>query len=107
MIRYSPLLETTEFRIGRFDHPQGQFHCDPRLEVATEHSVNRVESGEFVVEIGRQHWELRPGSLFLTYPGMEYRCRHHEVAPTDVCVAIDIPAKGAEETAAFERVARK
>jgi AraC family transcriptional regulator len=108
MIRYSPLLDTAEVRVGRFDHPRDHSHCDPALEVATEYSVNRVERGSFVVEIGRQHWKLGPGNLFLTCPGMEYRCRHHELVPTDVCVTIAYaPAEGSEDTAAFERVARK
>ena len=43
MIRYSPLLDIAEFRIGRFDHPGEHPHRDPAQEVATEYSVNRVE----------------------------------------------------------------
>lgn len=108
MIRYKPLLVTAEFRVGRFDHPPVNSHCDPQLEIANEYSVNRLDKGSFVVEMGRQHWELKPGNLFLTYPGMEYRCRHHEAVPTDACVTIAYAlAEGAEGIAAFEREARK
>jgi AraC family transcriptional regulator len=108
MIRYSPLLDTAEFRIGRFDHPREHRHRDPVLEVTPEYSVNRVEHGSFAVEIGRQHWDLGPGDLFLNYPGMVYRCRHRELVPSDVCMTIAyVPsASSSQETAAFERAAR-
>jgi AraC family transcriptional regulator len=108
MIRYSHLLDTAEFRIGRFDHPREHSHRDPALEDAAEYSVNRVERGSFAVEIGRQHWELGPGDLFLNYPGMVYGCRHRELVPCDVCVSIAYAPSPdpSEETAAFERVAR-
>jgi AraC family transcriptional regulator len=108
MIRYSPLLDTSEFRIGRFDHPREHLHRDPALEVTPEYSVNRVEHGRFAVEIGRRHWDLGPGHLFLHYPGMVYRCRHRELVPSDVCMSITyVPsANSFGEIAAFERAAR-
>jgi AraC-like DNA-binding protein len=108
MIRYSPLLDTVEFRIGRFDHPADHRHYDPVLEVAAEYSVNRVERGGFVLEVGRQSWELGPGDMFLNYPGMEYRCRHRELVPSDVCVAIAcVPFRSpSAEIAAFDHAAR-
>jgi AraC family transcriptional regulator len=108
MIRFSPLLDTPEFRIGRFFHPRGHRHRDPALEVTPEYSVNRVEHGSFAVEMGRQRWELGPGDLFLNYPGMVYCCRHRELVPSDACLTIAYlqPANPCEEIAAFERVAR-
>lgn len=108
MIRFSPLLDTAELRIGRFDHPREQCHSDPALEVTPEYSVNRVEHGSFAVEIGRQRWELGAGDLFLNYPGMVYRCHHRELVPSDVCMTIACvsSADPSEETAALERVAR-
>jgi hypothetical protein len=33
MIRFSPLLDTAEVRVGRFDHPREHCHRDPTLEV--------------------------------------------------------------------------
>lgn len=108
MIRYRPLFNTSEFRIGRFDHPQGQHHRDADLEITTEYSVSRVECGKFSVKIGRDQWDVGPGSLFLNYPGMEYRCRHRELVPSDVCAAITyVPGADSTELAlAFGRAAR-
>jgi AraC family transcriptional regulator len=106
--RYSPLHNTAEFRIGRFDHPPGHRHRDSLLETTPEYSVNRVERGTFKVEIGRQQWELGPGDLFLNYPGMVYRCRHRELVPSDECMTVAYVSSTdpCDEIAAFERAAR-
>ena len=70
MIRHRPLFSSTEFQIGRYDHPPGHEHCDPAEETALEYSVNRVEFGSFTLEVAGQQWELSQGDLFCTYPGM-------------------------------------
>jgi hypothetical protein len=51
MIRHSQLFSSTEFRMGRYDHPPGHEHCNPAEETASEHSVNRVEFGSFTLEV--------------------------------------------------------
>src|SRR6266853_3970715 len=108
MIRYNSLFATADLQIGRFDHPRQHQHCDPAEEVASEYSVNRVEYGEFSVEIEGQRWELSLGDLFLTYPGMTYRCRHRELVPTDICMTIACRRSGvSEELSVFECAARR
>jgi AraC family transcriptional regulator len=109
MIRYTPLLDLPEFCFGCFDHPGEEHHHDPKLEVTSEYSVSRVEKGMFSLEIEGAFRELGPGHYFLNYPGMEYRCRHLEVVPSDVCVSINYlaSANSPEQTDRFERVARK
>jgi AraC family transcriptional regulator len=109
MIRYSPLNELPEFCVGRFDHPADDHHHDPKLEATSEYSVSQVERGHFSLEIGGRLWELGPGDLFLNYDGMEYRCRHRELAPKDVCVSINfLPSAYSDGAiAVFENAARK
>ena len=109
MIRYTPLLDLTEFCFGCFDHPGEEHHHDPKLEVTSEYSVSRVEKGKFSLEIEGGLWELGPGHYFLNCAGMEYRCRHFELVPTDVCVSINYvaSANSPEQTDRFERAARK
>jgi AraC family transcriptional regulator len=109
MNRYTALLDTSDLAIGRFDHPGEHTHRDPAEEVAADYSVNRVERGGFEIQIGRRRWELREGDMFLTYPGMAYRCRHGERAPTDVCVAVSyLPAdEDREDLAQFACAVRK
>lgn len=88
MNRYSALFETPDVAVGRFDHPRLHLHSDPAEECANEHSINLVERGSFSIQIGRRTWELGPGDLFLTYPGLTYRCRHREAIPTDSCLTV-------------------
>lgn len=107
MIRYNPLCVAKEFKIGRFDHPPDHVHNDPKEEVAYDYSVNRVESGGFTLEIEGRGWELNQGDLFLTYPGMTYRCRHRESVPIDVCTTVaGTPQDESEEISVFHRAAR-
>jgi hypothetical protein len=107
MIRYNSLFATAEFQIGRFDHPRKHQHCDPDEEVAAEYSVNRVEYGEFSLEIEGQRWELTRGALFLTYPGMAYRCRHRELVPADICMTVACRSNVFADASLFERAARR
>jgi AraC-like DNA-binding protein len=107
MIRYNSLYAITEFKVGRFDHPRDHVHRDPKEEVAFDYSVNRVDSGGFALDIDGLHWELSPGDLFLTYPGMIYRCRHRESVPTDICTTVAcLPQVEPEEISAFHHSAR-
>ena len=92
MNRIEPLLVTSLVRIERFDHPAGMTHQDPREEEFSAYSVNFVESGEFEIERGRRRWQLDPGTVFLSYPGLSYRCRHRDPFPRDVCLSVHYPS---------------
>lgn len=109
MIRYTPVFDSAEVQISRADHPPEHCHHDPPLEVGTDYCISRLERGSFAMQIGRQRWTLAPGSLFLHFPGMEYRCLHDKSVPTDVCLSLTYapPSDDDPESAiAFERVAR-
>jgi AraC family transcriptional regulator len=106
MNRYVPLIETPQAVIGRFDHPGDDCHHDLPEEVSSEHSISLVERGRFSVQIGRRTWDLRPGDLFLTYPGLAYKAHHDEAAPTDVCLSVTYLERCAE-VEHYARLARK
>jgi AraC family transcriptional regulator len=107
MLLHCSLFAAGEFEIARCDHPSGHEHCDPAEEISSDYSVNRVEFGEFTLQVDGQQWRLSPGDLFLTYPGMAYRCRHHEVIPTDVCLSVSFfPQDDSAEISAFKHAAR-
>ncbi len=93
MNRLISVLDTPDIGIGRFDHPCGQPHQDPAEEVSNEFSINLVERGSFDVQVGRQQWILGPGHVFLCAPGLAYRCRHQELFPVDVCLAVTYGAR--------------
>lgn len=95
--RVETLLETALVRVERFDHPSGAIHSDPREEQSSAYSANFVESGDFAVERGRQHWQLDASTVFLTYPGLVYRCRHRQSQPDDMCFSVAYNSSAGEE----------
>lgn len=60
------------------------------------------------MEIRGRLWELGSGDVFLNYPGMEYRCRHHQQVPNDECTSIAcvLPTGSSGEIVAFEGAVR-
>ena len=100
MNRLVTLLDTPDIGISRFDHPRDQPHQDPAEEVSNEFSINRVERGSFDIQVGRQRWILGPGYVFLCAPGLAYRCRHQELFPVDVCLAVTYGAREVREEGA-------
>lgn len=104
MNRFEPLLATPLVRVERFDHPTEATHQDPPEEESPAYSVSFVESGDFEVQRGRRRFQLDPGAVFLTYPGLTYRCRHRDPYPRDVCLSVCYPARFAE-TSVWEDIA--
>jgi AraC family transcriptional regulator len=75
-------------------------HEDPEREVASGWAIAFVRAGTFDVIAGGARHRLVEGSVFLTAPGLEFRCQHHTACPDDVClsVAFGPPAvSGAED----------
>ena len=97
MNRLTPLVRSSLVSLSRFDHPAEETHRDPREEVSCDYSVNFLEHGCFALTIGRRHWQLTPGMLFVTYPGLVYRCRHFEGRPTDICLSVSYSSRLANE----------
>jgi AraC-like DNA-binding protein len=108
MIRCTSLLEGTGIAVGHFDHPSGDAHHDPAEELASTHSINLVQRGRFSIQVGRRIWEVGPGDIFITYPGLEYRCRHKEEVPSDVCISLEFRPTGEDhpELATFTAIAK-
>jgi AraC family transcriptional regulator len=75
-------------RLVRFEHERIVPHRDPPEESCDCFSVNFVESGSFRVMAEGRDEEFRPGMLFVTRPGLSYRCRHREEFPGDVCLSV-------------------
>ena len=105
MNRFVPLIETSQAVIGRFDHPGEDYHHDEPEEVSPDLSINLLERGRFSIHVGRRRWDLQPGEVFLTHPGMAYRTHHDEQRPTDVCVSVTYLAQG-DEIEQLDRLAR-
>jgi AraC family transcriptional regulator len=90
----SPLVS-----LSRFDHPSREPHTDPPEECAPCYSINFIEQGSYTLHVGRRRWQMSPGTLFITRPGMLYRCEHGEEFPSDVSLLVLYADGFAEELA--------
>jgi AraC-like DNA-binding protein len=105
--RETALASSALVSLGRFDHPAGQAHRDPEEERAGFYSANFVETGRFELQAGRRRHAVAPGTLFVTTPGLTYRCRHDSEAPTDVCLSASFaPALADDVVATLGEAAR-
>ncbi len=82
------LFRDSRFRVARYDHPASVPHSDPEREEAEAFAISFVEQGSFRVHRGREAWRLARGSMFVTRPGMRYRCSHESRRPDDVCLSL-------------------
>jgi len=47
-----------------------------------------VRAGSFDVVLGGARRRLSEGSVFIQRPGLEFRCGHTDLCPTDVCISV-------------------
>jgi AraC-like DNA-binding protein len=90
MSRLTPLWESPRLHIRRFDHAHA--HCDRDDdgvdEVATQYIASMVERGRFRLESAGASWELGPGDVMLSRPGMEFSVHHIDTDFSDVCLSV-------------------
>src|SRR5262249_33315519 len=81
----SPLVS-----LKRFEHTAELAHRDPPEEQSSCWTVNFIERGTYEVLEGRRWHTLSPQKIFVTWPGLIYRCRHREEVPRDVCLSVEL-----------------
>jgi AraC family transcriptional regulator len=86
MNRSSLLSATDLVRVTRIDHPAGEPHLDPNTERAYDLAFSFVEQGGFRAQRQGQWSQVNTSAVFMTHPGMEYRCEHTDC--DDVCLSI-------------------
>jgi AraC-like DNA-binding protein len=96
MNRVVQLVQTDAVALRRFDHVPGIVHHDPERERAAGHGVNFVETGSFRVRTTGPWREIARESLFVTTPGMEFSCAHHEDHPADRCFSVSFSDEAVE-----------
>jgi len=97
MNRIAVLLETPAVALMEFDHPAGSSHTDPDHEMSTRDSISFVEDGTFHAHVDDEHWQLGPGSLFVTRRGMTFSCRHSDELPSDRCLTVTYTDSAVED----------
>jgi AraC family transcriptional regulator len=95
--REATLARTSLVTLSRFDHPPDGIHRDPPEEIASRCAVAFVERGAYEMSTGRERHRFAPGMVFVTHPGMVYRCRHDEEAPTDTCLVVQYTGAASDE----------
>src|SRR5678816_2170432 len=90
MIRSQTLYRGPLVSLLRLDHPPDRVHRDPAEEVAATHSVSFVERGGYTLHQGKRRWRMDSTTIFVTSPGLRYRCSHHEQSPGDVCFSVHL-----------------
>lgn len=100
MIVEQPLFQSTPVVVSRYVHPLDQAHHDPAEEVSASNAVSFIERGGFELFEGRRRWRLDPATLFVTRPGLTYRCAHDDERPDDVCLALHFAPEYFAEVAA-------
>jgi len=98
--RVAALRSTPLVSVARFDHPDEEAHRDPDEERAGGFSVSFVENGRFHLIVGRERYTLDRWTLFLTRPGLVFRCVHEAELPDDVCISVEFAPAFAEEIVA-------
>ncbi len=107
MNRYRPMRESETVSVALFDHPEGLVHHDPEEEIADEYSISFVEHSGFEIWVGKKRWQFQQGDVFLTFPGLAYRCHHSDSVPTDRCLAVRyVKPEDSDDFAALARIAR-
>ncbi len=86
--RYELLHATPDLAVNRFDHPPHEVHLDPEEEVSNRWAIAFVRSGSFDLVLDGERRQLFRGSVFLSRPGLAFRCRHTDECPTDVCISV-------------------
>jgi hypothetical protein len=84
--------------LGRFDHPPGRTHRDPRQETAPGYSISFLEQRSYQLDVGPRRWDVQPGMALVTGPGATFRVRHSEDRPSDVSLVVGYARRFVEES---------
>lgn len=87
MARITPLWQSPEIRVHRFDHPV-EHEDQPYEEVANGFMASFVEAGTFDLEIGEGRWRVNPGDVMLSHPGMRFRAAFQGRGFNDTCLSL-------------------
>ncbi|MFY9609207.1 MAG: AraC family transcriptional regulator [Blastocatellia bacterium] len=98
------LFGSSLVELDEFHHPAGEVHRDPDEERAAGYSISWVEKGSFDVAIDRRQWRVDSGVVFVSRPGMVFRCHHDEEAPRDVCLSMEYERKFVEDICRAENL---
>jgi AraC-like DNA-binding protein len=83
------LAQSPLVALRRFAHSPQEPHRDPAGEASRAFTVNFIDRGGYEATAGNRWQPFSSEMVFLTWPGLVYRCRHREEFPTDVCLSVE------------------
>lgn len=87
MARVTPLWQSDEIKLYRFDHPVE--HEDQAYDECSDaFRVSFVEEGKFNLAIGESRWRVGAGDAMLSHPGMRFRASFDGKGFNDTCLSI-------------------
>jgi AraC family transcriptional regulator len=87
MARIVPLWHSNEISLYRFDHPVE--HEDQPYEARADmFRASFVETGRFNLEVGEKRWQVAPGDVMLSHPGMRFRAGFEGTGFNDQCISL-------------------
>jgi AraC family transcriptional regulator len=87
MARIVPLWRSDEISLYRFDHPV-EHEDQPYEAQADAFRASFVETGRFNLEVGEQRWQVEPGDVMLSHPGMRFRAGFEGKGFNDRCIRL-------------------
>ena len=88
MTRVATLFQTPLLEVLRFDHPTDQIHVDGKVEIVPAYCVTFLSAGQFSIVRRAGTWNLGPGDVLLSYPGISQRIFHPAEGARDQCLSI-------------------
>ncbi len=88
MTRVATLFQTPLLEVLRFDHPTDQVHVDGKVEIVPAYCVTFLSAGQFSIVRRAGTWNLGPGDVLLSYPGISQRIFHPSEGARDECMSI-------------------
>jgi hypothetical protein len=89
------LFQSTLVAVERVDHPISRsFQSDGPHYRAERYAINFVDRGCFGLRVDDRYWTIDERRVFVTLPGMDYRCRQIDpsgIVPgacLDVCFSV-------------------
>lgn len=87
MARVTPLWQSPELSLHRFDHPV-EHEDQPYEEVASAYRASFVEAGAFRFELAEQRWRVEQGDVMLSHPDMRFRAGFDGKGFNDTCLTL-------------------
>src|SRR5439155_20214165 len=87
MAKSARLFASPLVAVERIEHPDRPSSGDAGDDRSEHYSINFIRRGTFALTVRKSRWTIGSQDVFVTMPGMEYRCREVE-RPESECAGV-------------------